>query len=43
LAVAAKRNRRNRHRVRSSRVDHRVKKIQKRRPSDVRQRSIGRG
>jgi hypothetical protein len=40
LAVATKRNRRNRHRVRSGRVDHRVKKIRKRRPSGVRQRRI---
>jgi hypothetical protein len=31
VAVAAKRDRRNRYRVRSGRVDHRVKKIQKRR------------
>lgn len=40
LAVAAKRDRRNRHRVRSRRVDHRIKKITKRRPSGVRQRRI---
>ena len=39
-AVAAKRDRRNRHRVRSGRVDHRVKKIQKHRPPGVRQRRI---
>jgi hypothetical protein len=39
-AVAAKRDRRNRHRVRSGRVDHRVKKIQKHRPSGVSQRRI---
>jgi hypothetical protein len=31
VAVAAKRDRRNRHRVRSGRVAHRAKKIQKRR------------
>jgi hypothetical protein len=40
LAVAAKRNRRNRHRVRAGRVGHRVKKIRKRPPSGVRQRRI---
>ena len=39
-AVAAKRDRRNRHRVRSGRVDHRVKKIQKHRPPGGRQRRI---
>jgi hypothetical protein len=38
----AKRDRRNRHRVRSGRVKPLVKKIQKRRPSGVRQRRIGR-
>jgi hypothetical protein len=31
VAVAAKRDRRNRHRVRSGRVAHRAKKIPKRR------------
>jgi hypothetical protein len=35
FAVAANRDRRNRHGVRSDRVDHRVKKIRKRRPSGV--------
>jgi hypothetical protein len=38
LAVPAKRGRRKRHRVRSGRVDHRVKKNRKRQPSDGRVR-----
>ena len=46
MAVGANSDRRNRNRarsdrVRSGRVDHRVKKIQKRRPLGVRQRKIG--
>jgi hypothetical protein len=41
LAGAAKRHRRNRRRVRSGRLEPWVKKLQKRRPSGVRQRRIG--